>query len=104
MRVLQVRFKFSIPRAELEKIFLGAAPKFIPGGEVQGLIWKIWLINEEERLFSGIYLFKDEASVKAYLEGKLFTELKNLPFVSDLEAKVFEVLKEHTKITRGPIE
>jgi len=104
MKILQVRFKFKIPRAEMEKISLQAAPKFQPGGEVQGLLWKIWLINEQENLFSGIYLFKDDASIEAYLKGKLFLELKNNPVISDLEVKVFEILREHTKITRGPIE
>ncbi|MEM2369352.1 MAG: YdhR family protein [Candidatus Bathyarchaeia archaeon] len=104
MRVLQVRFKFKVPRAELEKSILEVAPKFRPGGEVQGLLWKIWLINESESLLSGIYLFKDEASVETYLRGELFSALKKNPTISDLEVKIFEILREPTKITHGPIE
>lgn len=103
MKILQVRFKFKISRADLEKAFLHVAPRFRPGGEVQGLLWKIWLINESEKLFSGIYLFKDNDSVETYLKGELFLGLKNNPAISDLEVKVFDILHEHTKITCGPI-
>jgi hypothetical protein len=103
MKVLQVKFKFKIPRSDLEKEFIKVAPKFGPDGEVKGLLWKIWLVNEAERLFSGIYLFKDESSVEAYLKGDIFTELKGLPIISDIETKVFDIMLEPTKITRGPI-
>jgi len=103
MKVLQVRLKFKIPRAELEKEFTKAARRFGSGGEVKGLLWKLWLVNEAESLFSGIYLFKDEASLEAYLQGELFAELKRLPIVSDIEVKVFDIMLEPTKITRGPI-
>lgn len=104
MKILQVKFKFKIPKSDLEKEFIKAAPKFGPKGEVRGLLWKIWLVNETERLFSGIYLFKDENSVDAYLKGDVFAELKCLPIISDLETKVFDIMLEPTKITRGPIE
>ncbi|MBS7640441.1 MAG: YdhR family protein [Candidatus Bathyarchaeia archaeon] len=104
MKVLQVKFKFKIPRSELEKEFVKVAPKFGPGGEVKGLLWKLWLVNEAESLFSGIYLFKDEASLKEYLKGELFAELKRLPIISDLETTIFDIMLEPTKITQGPIK
>ncbi|MEM2104841.1 MAG: YdhR family protein [Candidatus Bathyarchaeia archaeon] len=104
IKILQVNFKFTIPRAELEKAFLHVAPRFGPKGDVKGLLWKMWLVNESENSFSGIYLFKDESSLEAYLQGEIFAELKTKPIVSDVEAKVFDIMLEPTKITRGPVE
>jgi hypothetical protein len=103
-KILQINFKFKAPRSELEKAFLQVAPKFGPGGDVKGLLWKIWLMNEAKKSAGGIYLFKDDASVEAYLKGEIVAGLKNNPALSNIEAKVFDILPEHTKITRGPCE
>jgi hypothetical protein len=103
-KILQVNFKFKMPRTELEKAFLQLAPRFSPSGDVKGLLWKIWLMNEAEKIAGGIYLFKDEASVEAYLKGEIVAGLKSNPAISNIEAKVFDILPEHTKITRGPCE
>lgn len=73
-------------------------------GAVKGLLWKVWLMNEAERSAGGIYLFKDDASVEAYLKGEIVAGVKSNPTVSDIEAKVFDILPEHTKITRGPVD
>jgi len=102
-KIVQINFKFKIPRSDLEKAFLQMAPRFGPSGDVKGLLWKIWLINEAEKSAGGIYLFNDDASVKAFLQGEIMAGLKNNPAVSDIEAKVFDILPEHTKITRGPV-
>jgi hypothetical protein len=103
-KILQVNFKFKMPRSELEKAFLQLAPRFGPGGDVKGLLWKIWLMNESEKSAGGLYLFKDDASVEAYLKGEIVAGLKSNPAISNIEAKVFDILPEHTKITRGPCE
>ena len=103
-KILQINFKFKIPRPEAEKALLQVAPRFGPSGDVKGLLWKIWLINEAEKSSGGIYLFQDEASVEAFLKGEIIAGLKSNPAVSDIEAKVFDILPEHTKITRGPVD
>jgi hypothetical protein len=103
-KILQVSFKFNMTRPELEKAFLEGAPAFRPGGNVKGLLWKIWLMNGAERSAGAIYLFKDDASVEAYLKGELFAMLESHPALSDIEAKAFDILPEHTKITRGPVD
>ena len=104
-KILQINFKFKVEkRSELEKAFLKEAPRFGPRGEVKGLLWKIWLMNEAEKSAGGIYLFKDDASVEAFLKGEIVAGLKSNPALSDIEAKVFDILPEHTKITRGPVD
>ena len=50
----------------------------------------------------GIYLFKDDKSVRDYLGGKIVADLMKNPAVSDIDTKVFDVLPEHSKVTRGP--
>jgi len=100
-KIVQINFKFKIPRSELEKAFLQTAQ---PIANVKGLQWKVWTLNDVEKWAAGIYLFKDDASAQAYVKGEIVTGLKSNPAVSNVDIKVFEVLPEPTKITRGPID
>ena len=100
-KIVQVNFKFKIPRSDLEKAFLQTAQ---PIANVKGLQWKVWCVNEAEKLAAGIYLFKDDASAQAYLKGEIIAGIKSNPAVSNVEIRVFEVLPEPTKITRGPVD
>jgi hypothetical protein len=51
----------------------------------------------------GIYLFKDEKSVNDYLNGKIVSDIMKNPAVCDIDAKVFDVLPEYSKVTRVPL-
>ena len=92
--------KYNVTATELAQAFLGVAQ---PIANVKGLQWKVWIHNGEEKSAGGIYLFEDEASVKGYLDSEIVSGLMKHPAVSDIEAKVFDVLLEHSKITRAPI-
>ena len=100
-RILQLNFKFNVPRADYEAAVSPLANDF---AEVPGLVWKVWLMNEAESEAGGIYLFEDESSLNAYLEGPLAAAVMAHPALSDLNAKVFDSIEEITRITRGPIE
>jgi len=100
-KILQINFKFKIPRAELEKAILQGAQ---PIANFKGLLWKVWLMNEAEKSAGGIYLFNDDASVEAFLKGEIIAMTKSHPALSDFEVKVFDILPEHSKITRGPVD
>jgi Putative mono-oxygenase ydhR. len=100
-KILQVNLKFSIPRADLEAAWLPAAQ---PIADVPGLRWKIWLMNETEHTAGGIYLFESEAAVKAYMAGPIVAAMMASPVLSNIEAKVFDMLESHTAITRGPVK
>lgn len=99
-KILQLNFRFDVPRADYEQAVSPLANDF---AEVPGLLWKIWLMNEAESEAGGIYLFEDEPSLTAYLEGPLATAVKSHPALSDMRAKQFEVMEELTSITRGPV-
>jgi hypothetical protein len=99
-KILQINMKYKIPADVLAKAFMELAK---PISEVKGLEWKIWLHDPVKKMAGGIYLFKDEKSINDYLNGKIVADIMKNPAVSDIDAKVFDVLPDHTKVTRGPI-
>jgi hypothetical protein len=99
-RIMQLNFKFSVSGAEYEQAVSPLASQF---AALDGLRWKIWFINEAEGEAGGIYLFEDEASVKAYLEGPLAAQVTGHPALSDFSVKQFDVMENVTAITRGPV-
>ena len=99
-KILQVNLTFSIPRADLDAAWLGAAQ---PIADCPGLNWKVWLMNEAAHEAGGIYLFETEAAAHAYLAGPIVAALKSSPAISNISAKLFDVLEAHTAITRGPV-
>ena len=68
-----------------------------------GLRWKVWLLNEAASEAGGIYLFEDEASVKAFLDGPLAASVSSHPAFSEMSIKQFDVIADATATTRGPV-
>lgn len=99
-RILQLNFKFSVTGAEYAAAVAPLAESF---AKVEGLRWKVWLMNEKESEAGGIYLFDDEASLNAYITGPLAAQVKNHPAISEIDAKQFDVMPDVTAITRGPV-
>ncbi len=98
--ILQLNFKFSVTGAEYEQAVSPLAGQF---AALDGLRWKIWMINEEKGEAGGIYMFEDAASVQAYLDGELAAGVVGHPALSDFSVKLFDVMDELTAITRGPV-
>ena len=65
--------------------------------------WKVWLINEAQHECGGIYLFDDEASVQGFLNSPMAAAATGDPRLSNASVKMFDVMEEHTAITRGPV-
>lgn len=100
-KLLQINFTFNgVTRGELEQAWLPAAQ---PIAETPGLCWKVWLMNEAERECGGIYLFADEAAVQAFLTGPIVSAAKDTSFLSNASVKMFDVMEQHTALTRGPV-
>ena len=99
-RILQINFKFNVPRADYEQ---AVAPLASGIAAVAGLGWKIWIINEAESEAGGIMLFDDGASLKAYLDGPIVAQITSHPALSDFSVKQFDMIEEQTAITRGPV-
>lgn len=101
-KILQINFKIKVPRSDYEKATFDQFAKPIAG--VKGLLWKVWIVNEEKKEAGGIYLFNDDSSLKAYLEGNIIAEVMKHPALSNIDAKVFDVMDKHSKVTRGPVD
>ncbi|MGB7063258.1 MAG: YdhR family protein [Candidatus Zixiibacteriota bacterium] len=99
-RMLQINFKFNVTKAEYEQAASSLAGDF---AALAGLRWKIWIMNEAEKEAGGYYMFKDAASITAFLEGPLAAKVTGHPALSDFSVKQFDVMDDVTKITRGPI-
>ena len=99
-KILQINYKFGIPVADFGRAMLPAAQ---PIADSPGLLWKIWLMNDADSEAGGIYLFKDEAAVNAFLGGPIVSALKANPIVSDIRVRTFGVFEAHSLVTRGPI-
>jgi hypothetical protein len=99
-KLLQVNFKFNIPRSDYEQAAAELAGLF---AEVEGLRWKIWLMNEAESEAGGIYFFDSDSALRSYLEGPLAAQVGTHPAFSEMSVKPFDVLDDPTAITRGPV-
>ena len=99
-QILQVNFKFNVPRAQFEDDASSLAQAF---AEIPGCVWKIWPMNEDESEAGGIYLFADEASLENYKASPLFAAVLSHPALSDYSVKQFGVLEEISRVTRAPI-
>ncbi len=98
-KILQINFKYKITDEELVKAFEPTVPMF---EGMKGLEWKIWLHDSKNKAAGGIYLFKDGRFVNDYLGSKFVADMMNNPALSDIEAKVFDIIP-FTKRTRGPV-
>ena len=68
---------------------------------VPGLLWKVWILDEERARGGGVYLFADRAAATAYLEGPIVSRLRGNPAVAGVEVELFDVLEGPSVITRG---
>ena len=99
-RMLQVNFKYSVSGSEYKQ---AVAPLAGDIAAVSGLRWKVWMINEADSEAGGIYLFDDEASVHAFLNGPIVAQVTSHPAFSEFSVKQFDVHEDVSEITRGPI-
>lgn len=98
-KILQINFKFEMPRADYDQFAVQAAE---PIAATPGLRWKVWLMNEAEKEAGGIYLFKDEASLQAFL-GPVTAQMGSHPALKEISVKQFGVMTDVTAVTRGPL-
>lgn len=66
-----------------------------------GFIWKIWTENSTTKEGGGIYLFRDEASARSYI-NKHTHRLQQFG-VKEIRAKLFDVNHDLTTLTKGPV-
>lgn len=95
---LQIQFELRCTPAEYRALCDHVAGAI---ATVPGLLWKIWILDEERGRGGGVYLFADRAAAAAYLEGPIVSRLRGNPAVAGIEVRLFDVLDGPSVITRG---
>ncbi len=98
--LLDITFTYNVPTDEFQAEVSPLAEQF---AAADGLVWKIWALDEENSRFSGLLLFEDDAAVQAFLEGELAATITGHPALSDFEITPYSIMAAETMITGGPL-
>ncbi len=72
------------------------APSF---NEVEGLKSKVWLSDEENNVYGGVYTWEDRQSMENYLNSEFYDQvLGSHPNLVNITYQAYDVLEEQTKI------
>ena len=83
------------------KDYLSATMEVAPAlNEVKGLVSKVWLSDEDNNVYGGVYTWENHQSLEDYLKSDLYDQvLGSHPNFVNITSKVYDVLDEQTKIT-----
>lgn len=96
--IVQINFDYEGEPQELEAGARDVAPVFM---DIEGLLWKIWLVSDDRKESGGIYLFSTRAQADAYAQSELVARLKN--HRNNVVVKVFDTLDGPGKLTNAPV-
>lgn len=94
-------FTYSCNQQALSELAMDFATHVKP--EVEGLIWKIFLNNPDDRRSGGLYLFRNLQSAKAYLDGPYVQRLREAPIVSNVTTEIFRTMQEASLRAGAPL-
>jgi hypothetical protein len=100
MQILQINFRFNMP---IESYLALAASAAEAIAQVEGCVWKIWLLNEASQAAGGVYLFTSVETAQAYLASPFVAGLASHPAISNVSIHLSGYLEEQSRITRGPL-
>ena len=96
--ILQFDFPFEGPWGAEMAAALGGLAQDIAAEE--GLLWKIWVENREERRAGGVYLFRDATLADQY--RRKHTARLAASGIGEIVARSFQANPALSAITRGP--
>jgi hypothetical protein len=99
--ILQLRFRLRVPPEMVLAHAREAAEKI---ASADGMIWKIWVVEQERREIGGVYLFASREAALAYLNHPIIESLCSNPAVVAIDSQIWEVENKLSTITRGPLE
>ena len=68
-----------------------------------GLRWKLWMMNEDRGEAGEIYLFEEESSMHAFMEGPIANEIVNHPMIDQVSIRQFRVMEDIAALPLGPV-
>jgi hypothetical protein len=99
MDLLLVNFKLEgVTKEAWERQATQLAPKF---AAMPDLLSKVWLADLETGTYGGAYLWRNRASLEAYLAGPVFAGLREISGVHSIEVRTFAALETPTRISGG---
>lgn len=98
--VLHLRFKLRVPPNALLDHCRRAASTI---ALVEGLIWKIWISQEEEFEMGGLYLFVNREAAEAYLNHPVTQAARSNPAVVSTRSQLWDVESSLSALTRAPL-
>src|SRR5262245_46305591 len=98
--VLHLRFKLRVPPAVLFDQCRQAATAI---ASVEGLIWKIWVLREEQLEMGGIYLLVDRQTAEAYLKHPVVQAVCSDPAVASTQSQLWDIESSLSALTRAPL-
>jgi|SRR5215469_14062446 len=99
--VLHMRLKLQVP----PDVFLAKSREAATViASVEGLIWKIWILQEEELEMGGMYLFANRETAEAYLNHPVVQAVGSNPAVVSTESQLWDVESSLSVITRAPLQ
>jgi hypothetical protein len=99
--VLHLRFKLRVPPHVLLSHSREAATII---ASVEGLIWKIWVMQEEEFEMGGMYLFANRETAEAYLDHPIVQAVRSNPAVESAQSQLWDVESSLSTLTRAPLQ
>ena len=70
---------------------------------VEGLIWKIWVLQQEEFEMGGVYLFASRETAKAYLNHPVIQAVCSNPAVVSSQSQLWEAESSLSALTLAPL-
>jgi hypothetical protein len=98
-KLIQFDFSYNGPYGdEMATALRGLAESIV---KEPGFIWKIWTENSATKEAGGIYLFEDEKSAESYI--RMHTERLQQFGIGEVRTKMFDVNRDLTAVTKGPM-
>jgi len=98
--VLHLQFKLRVPPDVVLAQSREAAAII---ASVEGLIWKIWLLQEEKFEMGGMYLFANRETAEAYLNHPVVQAVCSSPAVVSSQSQLWDVESSLSAFTRAPL-
>ena len=98
--VLHMGFKLRVP----PDVFLARSREAATViASVEGLVWKIWILQQEELEMGGVYLFANRETAEAYLNHPVTQAVRSNPAVVSTESQLWDVESSLSALTRAPL-
>lgn len=98
--VLQMRLRLRVA----PEGFLASSAKAADAiAMVDGLIWKVWLLDADRLEAGGVYLFASREAAEVYLDHPVTRAVRDHPDVVSTEPRIWEVDRGLSAVTRAPL-